>query len=360
LMTSTDGNYGGLGLSVTMEDGAVKVIAPTEGAPAEKAGIKAGDFITHLEGKLIYGGTLDEAVDQMRGAPGTTVNLTIVRLGRDKPFDVAVTRSIIQLPAVKWEVKDNVGVINVNTFSRETTQETLAAIASIERSLGRPPLGYIVDLRSNPGGLLDQAIGLSDVFLERGEVVSQRGRKASDTERYFARPGDAARGLPIIVLVDAGSASAAEIVAGALQEHHRALVMGERTFGKGSVQTLLPLTGTTALRLTTARYYTPSGRSVQEGGIAPDIEVPQLSDPDYKDRPRYRESDLRRHLINESGLKDDVIQDDGKPDPRFAATAEELKKQGIEDFQLHYALQTIARLGKTQSAAAPPARTGTR
>ena len=360
LMTSTDGNYGGLGLSVTMEDGAVKVIAPTEGAPAEKAGIKAGDFITHLEGKLIYGGTLDEAVDQMRGAPGTTVKLTIVRLGRDKPFDVAVTRSIIQLPAVKWEVKDNVGVINVNTFSRETTQETLAAIASIERSLGRPPLGYIVDLRSNPGGLLDQAIGLSDVFLERGEVVSQRGRKASDTERYYARPGDAARGLPIIVLVDAGSASAAEIVAGALQEHHRALVMGERTFGKGSVQTLLPLTGKTALRLTTARYYTPSGRSVQEGGIAPDIEVPQLSDPDYKDRPRYRESDLRRHLINESGLKDDVIQDDGKPDPRFAATAEELKKQGIEDFQLHYALQTIARLGKTQSAAAPPARTGTR
>jgi len=360
LMTSTDGNYGGLGLSVTMEDGAVKVIAPTEGAPAEKAGIKAGDFITHLEGKLIYGGTLDEAVDQMRGAPGTTVKLTIVRLGRDKPFDVAVTRSIIQLPAVKWEVKDNVGVINVNTFSRETTQETLAAIASIERSLGRPPLGYIVDLRSNPGGLLDQAIGLSDVFLERGEVVSQRGRKASDTERYYARPGDAARGLPIIVLVDAGSASAAEIVAGALQEHHRALVMGERTFGKGSVQTLLPLTGTTALRLTTARYYTPSGRSVQEGGIAPDIEVPQLSDPDYKDRPRYRESDLRRHLINESGLKDDVIQDDGKPDPRFAATAEELKKQGIEDFQLHYALQTIARLGKTQSATTPPARSGTR
>ncbi len=360
LMTSTDGNYGGLGLSVTMEDGAVKVIAPTEGAPAEKAGIKAGDFITHLEGKLIYGGTLDEAVDQMRGAPGTTINLTIVRLGRDKPFDVAVTRSIIQLPAVKWEVKDNVGVINVNTFSRETTQETLAAIASIERSLGRPPLGYIVDLRSNPGGLLDQAIGLSDVFLERGEVVSQRGRKASDTQRYYARPGDAARGLPIIVLVDAGSASAAEIVAGALQEHHRALVMGERTFGKGSVQTLLPLTGKTALRLTTARYYTPSGRSVQEGGIAPDIEVPQLSDPDYKDRPRYRESDLRRHLINESGLKDDVIQDDGKPDPRFAATAEELKKQGIEDFQLHYALQTIARLGKTQSAATPPARTGTR
>jgi carboxyl-terminal processing protease len=289
----------------------------------------------------------------MRGAPGTSIKITIVRPGRDKPFDVTLTRAIIELPAVKWSVKDNVGVINVNTFSRTTTDETLAAIASIEKSLGHAPLGYIVDLRSNPGGLLDQAVGLSDVFLERGEVVSQRGRKKSDIERYYAKPGDAARGLPIIVLVDSGSASAAEIVAAALQDHHRALVMGERSFGKGSVQTLVPLTQKTALRLTTARYYTPSGRSVQEGGIKPDIEVPQLSDPDYKSRPRLREADLRRHLINELKVENDVVEDDGKPDPRFAMTAEQLKAKGIEDFQLHYALQTISRLGR--NAAATPA-----
>src|SRR5688500_18033073 len=360
LMTTTDGEYGGLGLNVTMEDGAVKVIAPTEDSPGDKAGIKAGDFITHLNGRLIFGGTLDEAVDQMRGPPGTTIKLTIVRPGRDKPFDVAVTRALIQLKAVKWEVRDGVGIINVNTFSRDTTDEALAAISSIEKSLGRPPLGYIVDLRSNPGGLLDQAVGLSDVFLERGEIVSQRGRQKSDIERYYAQPGDQARGLPVVVLVDSGTASAAEIVAAALQDHHREIVMGERSFGKGSVQNLIVLPGQTAIRLTTARYYTPSGRSVQEGGVPPDIEVPQLSDPDHKDRPRFREADLRRHLINEVTVENDVLQDDGKPDPRFAATAEELKRKGIEDYQLHYALQAIARIGRPATAAAPAPRAGTR
>jgi carboxyl-terminal processing protease len=364
MMTTTEGEYGGLGLNVTQEDGAVKVVAPIEDSPGFKAGIKAGDFITHIDGKLIYGGTLDEAVDQMKGAPGTSLTITIVRPGRDKPFDVKLTRAVIELKAVKWEVKDRVGIVNVNTFSRSTTAETLAAIAAIEKSLGAPPLGYIVDLRSNPGGLLDQAVGLSDVFLERGEVVSQRGRAKTDIERYYAKPGDAARGLPVIVLVDAGSASAAEIVAGALQEHHRAIVMGERTFGKGSVQTLMSVGKDTALRLTTARYYTPSGRSVQEGGITPDIEVPQLSDPDYKTRPRLREADLRRHLINELKVEDDVVQDDAKPDPRFTATPEELKKKGIEDFQLHYALQSIARLGRTATAVKavpmPQAKSGTR
>jgi carboxyl-terminal processing protease len=346
LMTTTEGEYGGLGLNVTMEDGAVKIVAPIEDSPGFKAGLKSGDYITHLNGKLIYGGTLDEAVDSMRGAPGTAIRLTIVRPGRDKPFDVTITRAKIELPAVKWQVKDGIGVINVNTFSRTTTQETLAAINSINKSLGHAPTGYIVDLRSNPGGLLDQAVGLSDVFLESGEVVSQRGRNKGDIERYYAQPGDATRGAPIVVLVDAGSASAAEIVAAALQDHHRALLMGEKTFGKGSVQTLLPLSEKTALRLTTARYYTPSGRSVQEGGITPDIEVPQLSDPDYKSRPRLREADLRRHLINEAAVKDDVIEDDGKPDPRFAATPDDLKKRGIDDYQLYYAVQTLNRLAR--------------
>jgi carboxyl-terminal processing protease len=359
LQTQTEGEYGGLGLSVVTEDGAVKVMTPMEDTPAFRAGIKSGDYITHVNGKLMYNVEIDEAVAAMKGQPGTKVTITIVRPGRDKPFDVTLTRAIIDLPAVKWEVKDGVGVINVNSFlSRTTTDEALSAMAAVEKSLGRPPLGYIIDLRSNGGGLLDQAVSLSDAFLERGEIVSQRGRQKNDIERFYANPGDAARGRPIIVLIDEGSASAAEIVAGALQDHRRALVMGQTSFGKGSVQSLLPMPQGTAIRLTTARYYTPSGKSVQEGGITPDIQVPQLSDPDYKTRPRMREADLRRHLINELKLEDDVVMEDGKPDPRFSMTAEELKKKGIEDFQLHYALQTISRLGRNAAAAAPAAKAG--
>jgi carboxyl-terminal processing protease len=354
LMTTTEGEYGGLGLNVTMEDGAVKVVAPIEDSPGFKAGIKAGDYITHVNGKLVYGGTLDEAVDQMKGKPGTTVSVTVVRPGRDKPFDVRLTRAIIELKAVKWEIKDRVGIININTFSAQTAAATQAAMVAVDKSLGGRPLGYIIDLRSNPGGLLDQAIEVSDTFLERGEIVSERGRKKEDIERFYAKPGDFAHGLPIVVLVDAGSASAAEIVAGALQDHRRALVMGETSFGKGSVQTLLQLSEDTALRLTTARYYTPSGRSVQAGGIKPDIAVPQLTDPDYKTRPRLREADLRRALLRESKVADEVLEDDTKPDPRFTASATELEKQGVKDFQLDYALKTLKRL------AAPPVKTATR
>ena len=365
LMTTTDGNYGGLGLTVTMEDGAVKVIAATRGTPADRAGIKPGDFITHIDGRLFYGGTLDEAVDRMRGAPGTAVRITLVRPGRERPFDVNITRAIIDIPAVRGELRDGVGVLTVTTFSRVTTEATQRAMADLERQHGGPLLGWVIDLRSNPGGLLDQAVGLSDLFLERGEVVSQRGRRRTDIERYYARPGDAARGAPIVVLVDAGTASASEIVAAALQDHRRAIVMGERTFGKGSVQTLLPLgDGNSALRLTTARYYTPAGRSVQEGGITPDVLVPQLSDPDYRSRNRVRESDLRRHLVNEVGVQDELIQDDGRPDPRFASSIEELTQRGITDYQLHYAVQTIARLGRAapppRVAAAPAGRRGSR
>ncbi len=358
LMTTTDGNYGGLGLTVTMEDGAVKVIAATRGTPADTAGIRPGDFITHIDGRLFYGGTLDEAVERMRGAPGTSVRITVVRAGRERPFDVNITRAIIDIPAVRSEVRDRVGILTVTTFNRNTTEMAQRAMADIERQLGGPPLGYIIDLRSNPGGLLDQAVGLSDLFLERGEIVSQRGRRRTDIERYYARPGDSAHGVPIVVLVDAGSASASEIVAAALQDHRRAIVMGERSFGKGSVQTLIPLGsgGETALRLTTARYYTPSGRSVQEGGITPDILVPQLTDPDYRSRNRVRESDLRRHLVNEAGVRDDLVQNDGRPDPRFAATAAELEQRGVTDYQLHYALQTLSRLGRVQTAGTPRPR----
>lgn len=360
LQTQIDGEYGGLGLSVTLEDEAVKVIAPTKDTPADKAGIKAGDYITHLDGKLIFGGTLDEAVEAMRGEPGTSIKLTIVRPGRDAPFDVTITRAIIDLKPVRWEVKDRIGLITITGFSEETGADVVSAVSSIKKSLGSKPLGYIIDLRSNPGGILDEAVAVSDAFLDSGEIVSERGRDKRDIERWWAEravPGDVTGGAPIIVLVDAGSASASEIVAGALQDHHRGLVMGERSFGKGSVQNVLPLTRETGLRLTVARYHLPSGRSVQEGGIKPDIQVPQLSDPDYKKRVAIRESDLRRHLINEMQDNAKELEEDIADDPRFALTAEQLKAKGITDFQLHYAMETLNRLGtKTMKLAEKPVK----
>jgi len=360
LQTQIDGEYGGLGLTVTLEDEAVKVIAPTKDTPADKAGIKSGDFITHLDGKLILGGTLDEAVEAMRGVPGTSIKLTIYRPGRDAPFDVTITRAVIDLKPVRWEVKNRIGVISITGFSEQTGADVVAAVSGIKKSLGGNPLGYIIDLRSNPGGILDEAVSVSDAFLSSGEIVSERGRDKSDIQRWWAEravPGDVTGGAPIIVLVDAGSASASEIVAGALQDHHRGLVMGERSFGKGSVQSVLPLTRDTGLRLTVARYHLPSGRSVQEGGIKPDIRVPQLTDPDYKKRVSVRESDLRRHLVNE--LKDNSkdLEEDRIDDPRFAMTAEQLKAKGIDDFQLYYAMETLQRLGsKTMKLAAKPVK----
>lgn len=360
LQTQIDGEYGGLGLTVTLEDEAVKVIAPTKDTPADKAGIKSGDFITHLDGKLIIGGTLDEAVEAMRGVPGTSIKLTIFRPGRDAPFDVTITRAVIDLKPVRWEVKNRIGVISITGFSEQTGADVVAAVSGIKKSLGGNPLGYIIDLRSNPGGILDEAVSVSDAFLSSGEIVSERGRDKRDIQRWWAEravPGDVTGGAPIIVLVDAGSASASEIVAGALQDHHRGLVMGERSFGKGSVQSVLPLTRDTGLRLTVARYHLPSGRSVQEGGIKPDVRVPQLTDPDYKKRVSVRESDLRRHLVNE--LKDNSkdLEEDRIDDPRFAMTAEQLKAKGIDDFQLYYAMETLQRLGsKTMKLAAKPVK----
>ncbi|OYW23507.1 MULTISPECIES: S41 family peptidase [unclassified Sphingomonas] len=352
LRIQTEGNYGGLGLSVTQEDGAVKVIAPQEDTPAFRAGIKAGDYITRLNGKLLYGLTLDEAISEMRGKPGTRISLTLVRRGRDKPIDISLVREIIVQKPVKWDVKGEIGIININTFSDNTGDYTRDAIAQIKKKLGHDPLGYVIDLRDNGGGLLNEAINVSDAFLDHGEIVSQRGREKDDIQRYFARPGDATNGLPVVVLVNSGTASASEIVAGALQDHHRGLVIGERSFGKGSVQSLLKLGPKTEVRLTTARYFTPSGRSVQEGGIDPDLVVPQISDPDYKTRPVFREDDLRRHLINEAKVDNKVLEEDTKADPRFAATPDDLKKRKIDDFQLYYALQTIARLGGAQQVAA--------
>lgn len=349
LETMIDGNYSGLGLSVVGDEGAVKVISPFRGSPADKAGLKAGDYITHIDGKLIYGLELDEAVAQMRGPAGTTIKLTVFRPGREEPFDVAVTRGVIDLEPVTWKLEPgNIGHIMINEFSRDVGSDVFAAWKDLQsKSTGRLN-GLVLDLRSNPGGSLDEAVALSDLFLTKGQIVSQRGRARGESITYDAETvfrGDIASGLPIVVLIDAGSASASEIVAGALQDHRRAVVMGERSFGKGSVQSLLPLGNKAALKLTTARYYTPSGHSVQEGGIKPDITVPQLSDPDLAKRGKFimRESDLRGHLVNELGLRDEDMEGDKRDDPRFQKTAGQLKAEGIDDFQLHYALETLRR-----------------
>jgi carboxyl-terminal processing protease len=356
LRIQTLGSYGGLGLTVTMEDGAVKVMSPQPDAPGARAGIKSGDYITHIDGKLIFGDTLDEAIQKMRGAPGTRISLTLLRPGHDKPIEVSLVREKIVQKPVKWSVKDGVGLITITAFSEHTGEAVTGAIRGIVKQLGHDPLGYVIDLRDNGGGLRDESIAVADNFLASGEIVSQRGRDKADIEPFYAESyvkGDLAHGLPVIVLTNAGTASASEIVAGALQDHHRALIMGQRTFGKGSVQTVIDLGDNAALRLTTSRYYTPSGRSVQEGGIEPDIAVPQLSDPDYKSRPTFREDDLRRHLINEVKADNAAIEEDAKPDPRFTATPEQLKAKGIDDFQLNYALKTIGRLsGAPQAVAA--------
>ncbi len=345
-----DGNYSGLGLSVVMDDGAVKVVSPMRGSPAEKSGVKAGDYITHLDGKLIYGGELDDAVSKMRGQAGTSIRLTLFRAGRDAPFDVTVTRGVIELEPVTSKLEQGVAVISVNEFSRDVGNDVNAAIQDMKRQAAGKLAGIVLDLRSNPGGSLDEAVILSDLFLTKGDIVSQRGRVASENEYYRAETavkGDVAKGMAMIVLIDAGSASASEIVAGALQDQNRALIMGERSFGKGSVQSLYNIDKTHAVKLTTARYFTPSGKSVQEGGIEPDIKVPQLSDPDARRRSELalRESDLRRHLVNEVSLDDKKLEADKQEDPRFKMTADQLKAKGIIDFQLHYAIETLKRTG---------------
>jgi carboxyl-terminal processing protease len=359
LETMIDGSYSGLGLSVVMEDGAVKVVSPMRGSPAEKAGLKAGDFITHLDGKLHYGGDIDDAVAKMRGEAGTSIRLTIFRAGRDEPFDVTVTRGVIDLEPVTSKLENGIGIVSVNEFSRNVGNDVNTAIQTMKQQSGGKLSGLVLDLRSNPGGSLDEAVALSDLFLTSGTVVSQRGRVASENEYYKAESmfrGDAAKGIPMIVLIDAGSASASEIVAGALQDNRRALIMGERSFGKGSVQQMISLDRTSAIKLTTARYYTPSGKSVQEGGIEPDIRVPQLTDPDAKKRAErsLRESDLRGHLINEISLDEKQLETDKQDDPRFKMTTAELTAKGIKDFQLYYATQTLRRTSPAAVVARRP------
>src|SRR5947208_16175808 len=273
MKVQTRGEFGGLGIEVSMENGLVKVVSPIDDTPAARAGLKPGDLITHLDGEPVQGMTLPEAVEKMRGPVSSEIKLTIRREGRD-PFDVKLIRATIKIQSVRSHLEgDNIGYIRVTTFNEQTDTGLNNAMKNLKQQAGNKLVGVILDLRNNPGGLLDQAVAVSDAFLEKGEIVSTRGRRGEDAQRYNARAGDIAGGLPVVVLINGGSASASEIVAGALQDHHRAILLGTRSFGKGSVQTIIPLPGHGAMRLTTARYYTPSGKSIQAKGIDPDIVV---------------------------------------------------------------------------------------
>ena len=300
MQVQTRGEFGGLGIEVTMEDGLVKVVAPIDDTPAAKAGVMANDVITHLDDEAVQGLTLNQAVDKMRGPVNTKIKLTIMRKGADKPIEVSIVRDIIRVKSVRWHPEGgDVGYIRITQFNEQTTDGLKQAINDLNAQLGADKIkGYVVDLRNNPGGLLDQAISVSDTFLEKGEIVSTRGRNPEETQRFNARPGDVTKGKPVIVLINGGSASASEIVAGALQDHKRATLIGTRSFGKGSVQTIIPLgAGNGALRLTTARYYTPSGRSIQAKGISPDIEVLQDVPDNLKAQTDSKgEASLRGHL----------------------------------------------------------------
>jgi carboxyl-terminal processing protease len=300
MQVQTRGEFGGLGIEVTMEDGLVKVVAPIDETPAAKAGVMANDIITHLDDEAVQGLTLNQAVDKMRGPVNTKIKLTIMRKGADKPIEVSIVRDIIRVKSVRWHPEGgDIGYIRITQFNEQTTDGLKQAINDLNSQLGADKIkGYLVDLRNNPGGLLDQAISVSDTFLEKGEIVSTRGRNPEETQRFNARPGDMTKGKPLIVLINGGSASASEIVAGALQDHKRATLIGTRSFGKGSVQTIIPLgAGNGALRLTTARYYTPSGRSIQAKGISPDIEVLQDVPDNLKAQTDSKgEASLRGHL----------------------------------------------------------------
>jgi len=273
MKVQTRGEFGGLGIEVSMENGLVKVVSPIDDTPAARAGLKPGDLITHLDGDPVQGMTLPEAVEKMRGPISSEIKLTIRREGRD-PFDVKLTRATIKIQSVRSHLEgDNLAYIRITTFNEQTDVGLNNAMKNLKQQAGGKLLGVVLDLRNDPGGLLDQAVAVADAFLDKGEIVSTRGRRSEDAQRYNARPGDIAAGLPVAVLINGGSASASEIVAGALQDHHRAILLGTRSFGKGSVQTIIPLPGHGAMRLTTARYYTPSGRSIQAKGIDPDIVV---------------------------------------------------------------------------------------
>ncbi|MEM6914146.1 MAG: S41 family peptidase, partial [Pseudomonadota bacterium] len=334
------------GIEVTQEEGFVKVVTPMDGTPADEAGVEAGDFITHVDGESVLGLTLNEAVDMMRGPVGSEIIITVVREGEAEPFDVSIIRDTIKLTAVRARTERDAVVLRVSTFNDQTYRNLEAGLnEQIEEAGGRDSIsGIVLDLRNNPGGLLNQAIRVSDAFLEKGEIVSTRGRDPQDGERFNATEGDLAEGLPIVVLINGGSASASEIVAGALQDHRRAIVVGTKSFGKGSVQTVMPLRGDGAMRLTTARYYTPSGRSIQALGVSPDIFVEQprpsaTEDEEEDARPGRSEAELRGRLENDSLSEEELrtIEEDLK-------RAEEVAELREEDYQLAYAIDILKGL----------------
>ncbi|MBW7852552.1 MAG: S41 family peptidase [Rhodospirillales bacterium] len=302
MQVQTKGEFGGLGIEVTLENGWVKVVSPIDETPAFRAGLQPGDYITHLDGESVLGLSLNEAVDRMRGPVDTDIRLTVRREGVE-PFDVKITRAVVKIQSVRGKLEGDIGYVRVTSFNERTDELLKRAVEEIQRQAGNKLAGFVLDLRNNPGGLLDQAVAVSDAFLDRGEIVSTRSRRSEDTQRFNARPGDIAKGLPVVVLINDGSASASEIVAGALQDHRRAIVLGTKSFGKGSVQTIMPLPGHGAMRLTTARYYTPSGRSIQAVGIEPDIKVQQarIETIALSERDRRSEASLRHALENDNG-----------------------------------------------------------
>lgn len=342
----TRGSFGGLGIEVTQEEGFVKVIAPMDGTPADDAGVEAGDFITHVDGESVLGLTLDQAVELMRGPVGSEIIITVVREEDPEPFDISIIRDVIKLTAVRGRVQGSTVVLRIARFTEQTYPDLKDSLnAQVEELGGMDNVnGIVLDLRNNPGGLLTQAVRVSDAFLEKGEIVSTRGREPQDSERFNAQPGDLSGGKPIVVLINGGSASASEIVAGALQDHRRAIVVGTKSFGKGSVQTLMPLRGDGSMRLTTARYYTPSGRSIQALGVSPDIIVEQprpveMTEEEEENRRSRSEADLRGSLANDSLSEDEIRQIEA--DRAKAEAAAELR---IEDYQLAYAIDILTGL----------------
>ena len=328
MQVQTRGEFGGLGIEVTMENGLVKVVAPIDDTPAEKAGVQAGDLVTHLDGDPILGLTLSQAVERMRGPVNTEITLTMTRQGVEKPFDITIRRAVIKVQSVRARREGNIAYVRITSFNEQTEPGLKRAMVPLMEEIGSKFQGVILDLRNNPGGLLDQAIAVSDAFLERGEIVSTRGRAAEDTQRYNARAGDLAKGRPVVVLINGGSASASEIVAGALQDHRRAIVLGTRSFGKGSVQTIIPLQDHGALRLTTARYYTPAGRSIQAKGIDPDITVEAARVEPVDTGKQRSEADLRNHLESEDEKDKDVkgqVSDRARQDYQLARALDLLR-----------------------------------
>jgi len=339
MQVQTRGEFGGLGIEVTMENGVIKVVSPIDDTPADKAGLQANDLITHLDDEQIVGLTLEQAVEKMRGPVNTPISLTIVRKGVEAPFDVKVVRDIIRINAIKFREEGDVGYVKVTTFNEQTHTNLVKAVSKLNKSLGKDLKGYIIDLRNNPGGLLDQAIAVSDDFLERGSVVLTKGRNNQETQRAQARSGDITNGKKVVILINGGSASASEIVAGALQDHKRATVIGTRSFGKGSVQTIIPLGANGAIRLTTARYYTPSNRSIQAKGIDPDIIIEQELPEELKKNAAATklrgEASLRGHLKNNEKDKS------GKAVKEKSGSSAYVPKEPEKDTQLQYALSFL-------------------